>query len=165
MAPTSCATAPRPWCATRPMPTARPPRRRRARAVRIAARTIRMAKRSGVRTADRSSNEPVAAIYITAGSDDAIDDRHHALGHVGVQISARGCAARGGLSDHPGADLLSRRESRRDDLLGDGAAGGAVRADAEPEPDEFRELGRFFRHHAAIRPEYLARRRRAGGAG
>ena len=64
--------------------------------------------------------------------------------------------ARGGLSDHPGADLLSRRQSGCHDLVGHRTAGSAVRPDAEPQPDEFGEFRRRVGHHAAIRSRYLS---------
>ena len=72
-------------------------------------------------------------------------------GMLGVQVPAGRRLARSGLSDHPGADLLSRRQSGRDDVLGHRAAGSAVRPDAESQPDEFGEFGRRIGHHAAVR--------------
>ena len=49
-------------------------------------------------------------------------------------------AAAGGLSDDSGADVLSRRESRRDGFVGDHAAGAAIRPGARAQPDDFDEL-------------------------
>ena len=63
------------------------------------------------------------------------------------------------------ADLLSRREPRRDDLVGDGAARGPARPDAGAQPDELGKLGRLFGDHAAVQPQAQPRRRRAGGPG
>ena len=71
----------------------------------------------------------------------------------------------GGLPDHPGRDLLSGREPRRDGLVGDRAARAPVRPDARAEPDDVDELERQLGDHAAVRPRPQARRRRAGGAG
>ena len=122
------------------------------------------AARSGVRKTDKN-NESVAAVHSAAGGDHPADDRHHAVRHAGVQIPAGRRLARSGLSDHPGADLLSRRQSGRDDIVRHRAAGGAVRPDAESQPDEFGEFGRRLGHHAAVRAHHLPRCRRTGGAG
>ena len=51
------------------------------------------------------------------------------VGVVAYQVPAAVGAARGRLPDHPGADLLSRRQPGGDDLVGDGAAGAPVRPD------------------------------------
>ena len=67
--------------------------------------------------------------------------------------------------DHPGADLLSRRQPGGDDLVGHRAAGTAVRPDAGPEPDVVDQFGRGVGHHAAVQPGSEPRHRRAGGAG
>ena len=59
--------------------------------------------------------------------------------------------ARGRLPDHPGADLLSRRQPGGDDLVGHRAARGAVRPDAGPEPDVLDQFGRRLGDHPAVR--------------
>ncbi len=162
-APTSCATAPRSTCARRPIPTRHPPapalRRPMAKRPagdddRTAARSRIAARKTTVRnkTTDRS-NESVATVHHAAGCDHAADDRHHAVRPAGVPIPAGRRPARGRLPDHSGADLLSRRQPRRDDVVGDRAAGGAVRPDAEPQPDEFDQFGRRVGDHAAVRPD------------
>ena len=86
-------------------------------------------------------------------------------GLVGLQLPAAVGPAGGRLPDHPGADLLSRRQPRGDDLVGHRAAGAPVRPDAGPEPDVVDQLGRRLGHHPAVRPRPQPRRRRAGGAG
>ncbi len=52
--------------------------------------------------------------------------------------------------DHSMPDVLSRRESGCDGLVGDGAARANVRASAGTEADDFDELVRQLRHHAAV---------------
>ena len=74
-------------------------------------------------------------------------------------------AARGRLSDDPGADLLPGRQPGRDDLVGHRAARSAVRPDAGPQPDVVGQLRRGFGHHLAVQPRSEPRRRRAGGPG
>src|SRR6185437_12204873 len=139
-------------------------RRRASRAAPAPAATMAAtrpvaARRNGARAARQNKvsrsrasrgNEPVTAVYPKAGSNHAPDDRHHAGGRACVPLPARRGTAGSRLPDHPGADLLSRREPGCDDVLGDGAAGSAVRPDAESEPDELGELGRGVGHHTAI---------------
>ena len=63
------------------------------------------------------SNESVAPLHPPTGGDDASDARHHAGRVARVPVhSARG-AARGRLSDDPGADFLSRGEPGRHHLI------------------------------------------------
>ena len=86
-------------------------------------------------------------------------------GHRRLSRAAALGAARGRLPDDPGGDVLSRRQPRRDDVVGHRAARAPVRPDAGPEPDVVDELRRRLGDHAAVQPRALARRRRAGGAG
>ena len=86
-------------------------------------------------------------------------------GGVGLSAVAGFCPARGGLPDHPGAHVLSRRRARGDGLVRDGAAGAAVRPDAGPEADDFSEFGRRLGDHARIQPGREHRCGRAGSAG
>ena len=133
----------------------RPERRRRRR------RRLRRRDSSGGARGD----EPVPPLHRTAGRDDAADVRHPDGRRRRLSLPAAVGAARGRLSDHPGADLLSRREPGGDDLVGDGAAGAPVRPDAEPDADDVAEFGRLLGHHPALRPRHRPRHRRAGGAG
>ena len=114
---------------------------------------------------DPPANEPVAPLYPAPGGDVAADGGDHAGRHVRLPLSAAVGAARGRLPDDPGADLLSRRQPGRDDLVGHRAARSAVRPDAGPQPDVVDEFGRRLGHHAAIQPRPEPRRRRAGGPG
>jgi multidrug efflux pump len=57
-------------------------------------------------------------------------------GGVALLPAAGVGAAGGGLSHHPGADLLSRREPGRGGVGGDRAAGAAVRRGRGTEPDD-----------------------------
>src|SRR5690242_18553449 len=102
MAPTSFATAPRSLLDRKRVR----PRRKMP---------ISRAPRSGVLKAD-PSNEPVTAVHPAAGGNDLADDRHHAFRHAGVPISAGRGTSGSGLSDHPGSNLLPRRQPRRDDV-------------------------------------------------
>ncbi len=58
-----------------------------------------------------------------------------------------------------------RRQPRGDDLLDHLAAGGAVRADAQPEPDVLHQFGRIVADHPAVQPRRQPRRGGAGGPG
>src|SRR5580698_2582164 len=129
-----------------PHPRPNPTHQRAAASGGIAKTVRRTVKKTARNKIADNSNEPVTAVYSAASGDDTIDDRHHAVRHAGVQVPARRGAAGSRLSDHPGADLLSRRQSRRDDVVGDRAAGSAVRPDAEPEPDELGEFRRLLRN-------------------
>ena len=108
---------------------------------------------------------PSRLVHPAAGRDLAADGGDHAGRHGRLSLSAALGAARGRLSDHPGADLLSRRQPRRDDLVGHRAARSAVRPDAGAQPDVVDQLGRGVGHHPAVQPRPQPRRRRAGGAG
>ena len=95
-----------------------------------------------------SGRESVAPVYSPAGRHGVADGgpsarRHHRLSRVagfGTSPSR--------LSDHPGADVLSRRQSRRHGLFRHGAARTAIRADARPETDDLHQFRRQLRHHA-----------------
>src|ERR1700729_2986192 len=145
-------TSPR-WTASR---REAPARRRRARQD-AAAGKIRTAsvRRTGATTVNRSAggargqragatikrcDERLRTLHSASGRHLAADGGDHALRHGGLYVPAAVDAARGRLSDHPGADALSRRQSRSDDLVGHGAAGAAVRPDAGIEPDDVGEL-------------------------
>ncbi len=62
-------------------------------------------------------------------------------------------------------DVLSGREPGGDGIVGDGAAGAAVRTDSGTDPDDVDEFGRRQRHYAAVRPGGVDRHRAAGCAG
>jgi RND family efflux transporter MFP subunit len=104
MAPTSCAKGPRSSSAPRVTPITH----RRLPVARAATRQVAAARgdvptarpnrarnpsRTNPSRTDRSrasqNNEPVTAVYSTAGGDHAADDRHHALGHAGVPLPPR----------------------------------------------------------------------------
>ena len=59
--------------------------------------------------------------------------------------------AAGRLSDHPGPDVLSRRQPGCHGVVRHGSARAAVRPDARPEADDFDQFRRQLGHHAAIR--------------
>ena len=106
--------------------------------------------------AEAAALEPVAPVHPAAGGDLAADGGDHAGRHRRLSVSAALGLARGRLSDDPGADLLSRRQPRCDDLVGDGAARSAVRPDAGPQPDVVDQLGRRLGHHPAVQPRARA---------
>src|SRR3984885_8838461 len=94
--------------------------------------------------------ESVEAIYSSASGHLAPDGGHFACGVCCVCAAAGVGAAAGGLSDDPGADVLSGGESGGDGFVGDGAAGAAVRADTGAKPDDIDELGRGQRDNPAV---------------
>ena len=121
-----------------------------------------------VQDASRGSercDERLRALHPAAGRHHAADGGDPAGRHRRLPLPAALGAARGRLSDHPGADLLSRRQPGGDDLVGHRAARAAVRPDAGPQPDVVGQLGRRLGHHAAVQPRSQPRHRRAGGAG
>ena len=87
------------------------------------------------------------------------------VGHRRLPVPAAVGAAAGRLSDHPGADALSRRQPRSDDLVGHRAAGAPVRPDAGPQPDDLDQLGRRLGRSRCSSTSARPRRRRAAGAG
>src|ERR1700733_8531483 len=109
--------------------------------------------------------ESVEAIYSSASGHLASDGGHFACGVCCVCAAASVGTAAGGLSDDPGADILSGSESGGDGFVGDGSTGAAVRADTGAEPDDFDEFGRRQRDYAAVLAGGEHRRCAAGRAG
>src|SRR5260370_31384773 len=95
-------------------------------------------------------HEPFEAIYSSASGHLASDGGHFAFGICCVCAAAGVGAAAGGLSDDPGADVLSRGEPGGDGVFGDGAAGATVWADTGAESDDVDELGWWQRDYAAV---------------
>ena len=126
---------------------------------------LRFRQPASERPLEPAGDESLPALHQPAGRDLVADGRDPVERTVRVQVPAAVLPARGRLSDHPGSDLLSRREPGSDDFLGHRAVGAPVRADARPEPDDLRELGRRVRRDAAIQPGSRPRCSRAGGAG
>src|ERR1700730_11029333 len=110
-------------------------------------------------------DKPVEAIYSSASGHLASDGGHFACGICCVCAAAGVGAASGGLSDDPGADVLSGGEPGGDGVVGDGAAGAAVRADTGAEPDDLDELWWRERDYAAVFAVGVDRHRAAGCAG
>ena len=110
-------------------------------------------------------NEPVAPLHPAAGCDLAADAGHRAGGHRRAALPAAVGPAAGGLSHHPGADPVPRRQPGSDGANRHGAAGAAVRPDAGPLAHELDQRGRRLHRHPAIRPGPGAGRGRAAGAG
>ena len=148
--PRNCAKAARSSCGHR-LERSRPVRRRR--------RPAASGEHKGI------GRESVAALHRPAGGDGPDDDRDSAGRRAGLSSVAclRPSASR--LSDHSGADVLSRRRAGRHDLFHHRAAGAAVRADAGTEPDDLDEFRRQFGRHAAIQPRSRPGCGRAGSAG
>ena len=83
------------------------------------------------------------------------------VGLVAVRVPAGLLAARRRLSDHPGADLLPRRQPAGDGDHGDCAARGAAGRDSRACADDLLQLRRRLGHHLAVRSVAEPRRRRA----
>jgi hypothetical protein len=124
-----------------PNPARRPRRRGSPRAAGATSRRARTAPSIAVPQSTASRSEPVAHIHPASGGDHAADGRHPDRRRHGLPAAALVGAARGGLSDHRGADLLPRREPGGHHLGHHRAAGEAVRPDAGPEPDVLDEFG------------------------
>ena len=95
-------------------------------------------------------NEPIEAIYSSASGHLAPDGGHFACGVCRVCAAAGVGAAAGGLSDDSGADVLSGREPRGDGVVGDGAAGAAVRQVPGLNQMTSTSSGGGSRDHAAV---------------
>ena len=91
-------------------------------------RSVRRKACSGQRRS--SAMNAVRDLHPASGRDLSADGGDHAGGNRRLSVPAALGVAGGRLSDHPGADLLPRREPRGDDFVGDRAAGAAVRPDA-----------------------------------
>ena len=115
--------------------------------------------------AGASGRESIPHLHPAAGCHFAVDGRNPPRGLR--RLSRASCfrtpASR--LSDDSGLDVLSRRESRRDDLLRHRADGASVRTNPRTAADELHQLLRRIDDHAAVRSEAGHRRRRAGSAG
>src|SRR5438034_4532784 len=107
-------------------------------------------------------DKPVEAIYSAASGHLASDGGHFACGICCVCAAAGVGAAAGGLSDDPGADVLSGGEPGGDGVVGDGAAGASVWADTGAEPDDVDEFRRRQRDYAAVLAGGVDRRGAAG---
>ena len=86
------------------------------------------------------------------------------VGFVALSATAGLRPAGGRLPNHSGSDVLSGRRSRCDGVVGDFAAGAAVRAGSRTDPDDLNEFVWQFGDHAAVRARPEHRRRRAAGA-
>src|SRR3977135_1407112 len=110
-------------------------------------------------------DKPVEAFYSSAGGHLASDGGHFACGICCVCAASGVGAAAGGLSDDPGADVLSGGEPGGDGFVGDGSAGAAVWANSGAESDDVDELRRRQRDYAAVLAGGVDRRGAAGWAG
>src|SRR5258708_30805017 len=94
--------------------------------------------------------ESVAAVYSAARCNHAADGGRDSGGTGGVSPVARFRPASGGLPNHSGADVLSRRQPGRDGVFGHGAAGTQLRPNPRLAADDFHEFVWKFSHHPAI---------------
>src|SRR5260370_17004029 len=110
-------------------------------------------------------DESIQAVHSAAG-------RHH-IAHGG-DFACRLCrvpaiaglrTAAGRLSDHPGANALSWRQSRCYGVVRYGATRAAAWPIAATEPDDLDELLRKLDHYVPVRSRSQHRCGRAGGAG
>src|SRR6266852_441462 len=91
-------------------------------------------------TLRESRNESIQAVHSAASRHHAFDGGHFAGGLRGLPAVAGFRVAAGRLPNHPGADVLSRRQSGGDGLVRHGAAGTAIWPAARPESDDFHEF-------------------------
>src|SRR5579864_402934 len=85
-------------------------------------------------------NEPVPHFYSSASRDLADDVWRTSGRHRCLSATAGFGAARGGLSDDPGDDVLPRRRSHRDGIIRHRALGAPVRTSSRPEPDDVEQF-------------------------
>ena len=109
-------------------------------------------------------DEPVPDFHSPAGGHHDADGGHPAGGRGRVHAATGFGVAGGGLSDHSGHYVLSRRQPGRDGVFGDRAARTSVRTGARTPADDFHQFRRKLGDHAAIQPQPEYRRGRAGSA-
>src|SRR5271157_848126 len=97
-------------------------------------------------------HESLTDIHPPAGRDHVADGGRRSGGLGGIPAIAGLGAARGGLSYHSGRDVLSRRRSRGDGLVGDVPTGAAVWPGARSEPDDVNQFDWQFGDHASVWP-------------
>src|SRR6202011_6094882 len=131
---------------------------------RLPRRHLRKTRRRHLRT-KASANESVTAVHSAASSNNVVDGRDSACGFRSVQATADLGAAASGLPHDPGVDILSRRQSGRDDVVGYRPARAAVRPDSRLEPDDLNEFVWQLDHHAPVRARSQYRCGGAGSAG
>src|ERR1700722_8554882 len=109
--------------------------------------------------------ESIAAIYPATGGDVPADGGDVSGGRRCVLPASRVGSARGGLSDDPGADILSGGESGCGGVGGNGSSRKAIRTGCGTEPDDIDERGRSFGDRDAIPAQSQYRCGGARGAG
>src|ERR1700679_618111 len=114
---------------------------------------------------ERVNSESVSRIYPAAGRDLPVDGGDSARRICGLHAIAHLGAARSGLPDHSGGDILSRGESRRDGVGSNGSAGKTVWPGAGAEPDDVHQCGRQVDYSFAIFAATEYRRGRTRSAG
>ncbi len=103
--------------------------------------------------ARKDTYEPVPPIHSAAGSHISADGRAAAGGRRGLPAAAGLGAAAGGLSDHPGAHVLSGRSP---DVMASSVTAPLERQFGQVpglEPDDVHQLLGKLHHHAAVRLE------------
>src|SRR5439155_19068984 len=99
-------------------------------------------------SAKPSNNEYFAAVYPSPRGDFAAHGRSLARRRRRVSTTTGFGAPSGGLSDHSGRDVLSRREPGGHVLVSHGAARAPVRTSARLEADDLDKLVCMFGDHA-----------------
>src|SRR5579864_707781 len=127
------------------MPIRRTPTR--ALAVRETAKSHRIPAN---RIREPLRNEPVPSFHSSPGRDIAYDVWRTAGRHRCLSATAGFGPARGGLSHDPGDDVLPRRRSHRNGVIGDCSLGATVRTSAGLEPDDLEQFARKLDHYAAV---------------
>src|SRR5579871_6869925 len=95
-------------------------------------KTVRARNQPRAKARKAPRNEPVADLHSPAHRHFFAYGRYPARGPGGVPAIAGVGVAGGGLPDHSGGHLLSRRKPRRDGVVGDGAARKAIRPGPGP---------------------------------
>src|ERR1700676_3562654 len=111
-------------------------------------------RRDRMATAAAATQEPrdesFPAVYSAASGYHTADGGNRVGGDRGIPATAGFRAAASGLPNHTGFDVLSRRQSGSDGVLGNCPSGTRLRANPRPAANDLDQFLWQFHHHPAI---------------